>query len=274
MKIIYRYNENYSKELENKLNKLKIKFRRVIIGETFDKIIFKIVKGSLLEKEIISSLKSEPLIFVEYNNEELNNSDFLRIIPTSQKVEIINKEECFKSLCQKEDQFGIMRTYHEEQIGKIKIKNIPKGSSLYSLDTGFSHIFADSNFHDMVEKNEIKGIKFNSVGTKTVETCKEFYQLLADNIIKFDDIKLNQGMNVKIERCLICKKKRIIPIDETYQLSLNLKKAELTEDFYATEDIFGEGIPERYYIISQKLYQLIKNEKLDKNIRFVPIILN
>jgi len=274
MKIIYKYNENYSKELENKLNKLKIKFKRVTIDRIMDKITFKMVKGSLLEKEIISLLNSEPLIFVEYNNKELNDADFLRIVPTSQKVKIINKEECFGSLCQIEDQFGIIRTYHEEQMGKIKIKNVPKGSSLYSPDTGFSHIFADSNFYNMVKKNDIKGIKFNSVGTKTTETCKGFYQLLTDNIIKFDDVKLEIGMNVKIENCSICKKKRIVPIDETYQLSLKIKKSDLTEDFYATEDVFGEGIPERYYIISQKLYKLIRKEKLDKNIRFVPIILN
>jgi hypothetical protein len=47
----------------------------------------------------------------------------------------------------------------------------------------------------------------------------------------------------------------------------------LEEDFYMTEQIFGEGITERYYIISQKLYKLLVEEHMDKNVAFIPIIL-
>ena len=38
---------------------------------------------------------------------------------------------------------------------------------------------------------------------------------------------------------------------------------ELKDDFYMTEQIFGEGIPERYYIISKKLYRLMEQEHMN-----------
>ena len=88
----------------------------------------------------------------------------------------------------------------------------------------------------------------------------------------FDEIKLN-GEEV-LENCPVCKDNKRIVVGSDYQLCLNMKNKKLNDDFYMTESIWGEGIPYRFYLVSQRFYQLIKNAKMDKKVRFVPVVLN
>ena len=274
MKVIHRYNVEYSKSLEEKLIELNVSFKRKYIEGLMDNIVFELKQGSSQEKELSPFIDIDILnclTYVEYSKKELDDSLFLIMRPKLQNVEIINRDESLKSVCSEIDKFNIVRTYHVEQIDEFKVKYSLKNTTyLYSIDTGFSYIFANQKFYELVNKHEIKGINFKHVSTNKEKVCSEFYQVESSNIIKFTDI--NTEKHCKVRECKICKKKSIV-VDELFQLKLNLGKKELEEDFYMTEQIFGEGIPERYYIISQKLYKLLVEEHMDKNVAFIPIIL-
>ena len=274
MKIIHRYNKEWSRNLEEKLIELNIKYKREIIQGIMDNIIFEVTKGTTQGNEIASFVgedSSNYLTYVEYSKKELTNSEFLRIIPKLQSVEILNRDEAFESTCKEIDKHSITRTNHQKQIIPFKIKYSPKNTTcLYSIDNGFSYVFANKKFYDLANDNGITGFKFNHVHGKNGEIFNDFYQLEANNVIKFDDINIEK--HCEIRECRICKKQSII-VDELFQLSLNFYKSELKDDFYMTEQIFGEGIPERYYIISQKLYRLMEQEHMDKNVYFVPVLL-
>ena len=274
MKIIYRYNKKWSRNLEEKLIDLNIKYKREIIQGIMDNIIFEVIKGTTQENEITSFIDGDSttcLTYVEYSKKELTSCEFLRIIPKLQSVEILNYEEAFESTCKEIDKHNITRTNHQKQINHFKIKYSPKNTTcLYSINNGFSYIFANEKFYDLANDNDITGIKFNPIYRKNGEVFNDFYQLEANNVLKFDDINIEE--HCKIRQCRICKKQSII-VDELFQLSLNLYKNELKDDFYMTEQIFGEGIPERYYIISKKLYRLMEQEHMDKNVSFIPVLL-
>ena len=270
---IYRFNEEYSKILEQKLNDVKLKYEvKNILGS--NRIIFSIKDNSKYDKELELLIKNTPLVYNQFTKKELENAHLLQIVPESQKISIINGEECFEAKCIKEDKFGIKRTYHHKQVGKIKIKNVPKqdGCCLYSVDTGFSEIFARKELVELIQKYNFKGFNISSISEQKNEDCEDLYQLLSDNIIKFEEIETTN--QEKIENCPICHDYKKIIIDNTYQLHLNNKNKYLDSDFYMTDAIFGEGIPYRIYLVSQRFYQALQKENMNKKVKFVPVILN
>lgn len=268
MKSIYRYIEEYSKNLEQKLKELKIKYE---IKNFLDdeRIIFKVNES--IHNQLLSFVKTKPLIFKEYTKKELEEADYLQMIPESQKISINNLEECFQEGCVIIDENNIKRTYHKKQIKDISILNIPKDSYyFYSVDTGFSEIFAKKIIVELISKNNLTGFNMRPVYDLKNNKIDNLYQLLANKEIGFNDIKLNG--NEIVTNCPVCEKNKRIVVGNDYQLSLKNKK--LDEDFYMTEAIFGEGIPCRLYLVSQRFYKLIKKEKMDKKVKFIPVVLN
>ena len=270
---IYRFNEEYSKILEHKLNDVKLKYEiKNILGS--NRIIFSIKDNLKYDKELELLIKNTPLIFNQFTKKELENANLLQIVPESQKISIINREECFETKCIKEDKFGIKRTYHHKQVGKMEINNVPKqdGCYLYSVDTGFSEIFVRKELVELIQKNNFKGFNISPIYVNKNEECEDLYQLLSDNIIKFEEIK--KSSQEKIEHCPICHDYKKIIIDNTYQLHLNIKNKDLDSDFYMTDAVFGEGIPYRIYLVSQRFYQALQKENMNKKVKFIPVVLN
>lgn len=269
---IYRFNEEYSIILEQKLNDLKLKYEiKNILGS--NRIVFSIKDNSKDYKELELLTQRDPLIFVQFTKKELENAHLLQIVPESQKISIVNREECFETKCIKEDKFGIKRTYHHKQIDKIRIKNVPKqdGCYLYSVDTGFSEIFARKELIEFIQKNNFKGFNVSPIFEQKNEVCEDLYQLQSYNIIKFEDIVKGDK---NVESCPMCHDYKRIIIDNTYQLHLNKKDKDLDSDFYMTDAVFGEGIPYRIYLVSQRFYQALQKENMNKKIKFVPVVLN
>ena len=71
--------------------------------------------------------------------------------------------------------------------------------------------------------------------------------MTSSNILKKEDIVWGYGE--KIEKCPMCGKEQ-----------------------YVTERLFSEGFARPIYVISQKFYRLLVENKLDKNISFCPVV--
>ena len=122
----------------------------------------------------------------------------------------------------------------------------------------------------MTAQSDIRGIVFADVYSKDGKRCSEIYQLKSINEIEAEAIALGYGEQQL--SCPVCKKRQI-GLPPAYELHLNLKSEELTDDFYITSKMFGEGIEEPLYIISQKFYKLLLAEGLTGDLDVSPVIL-
>ncbi len=271
MKKKFIYRENYRNELVAFLNENKIKYtekKNEFIGMHL--LLFTLDDLQLVEK-IKEFTTNQPIIEVKYSSKELESSHLLRIHAKRQEINIINEAEAFEFDCEFIDKSGIKRAYHKKQVNFVKIDKLPKeknGSVFYSSTIGFGELFADIRFYLLCKNNNISGVQFASIYNKKGEEQNSLFQLTTDNIIPESNIVL--GNDEKIVKCPICNRNKIIP-PQAYELHLNLNCDSINQDFYITERIFNEGISEPYFLISQKLYQLLLEAGLVNDLEITPV---
>lgn len=213
----------------------------------------------------------DPIITLEFSKAELKKAKLLVIRPKRQKIEIINGKEAFAHSCTW-DTFGITRVNHEWQIGTLAIAKEPSittNTALWASDSGFSEIFADSRVYDLVSFNNLSGINFEKVLLKNGEYSNKIYQMTSKHLIQKEMIAVGHGE--KIQKCPMCGKEQF-GINSSYQLHLNNSETLVDSDFYTTDRIFGDGIAEPLFIISQRFYQLLKQNNLAGNVVFTPVV--
>lgn len=271
MKKKYFFRENYDNDLITLLNDNKIKYaekKNDFIGMHL--VVFS-VDDSQLANKIMAFAKNEPIIEVKYSPKELESSQLIRIHAKRQEIDIINELEAFDFDCKLVDKNGIGRAHHKKQIKSVKIDKLPKekkGSVLYSTTLGFGELFADARFFSICEKNNITGIQFLPVYDKKGTKLNSLWQLTTNNVIFESNIALGYGE--LITSCPVCNKKKIIS-PYAYELHLDLNRESINQDFYVTERLFGEGISEPYFLISQRLYRLLLEEGLLNDLEITPV---
>ena len=62
-----------------------------------------------------------------------------------------------------------------------------------------------------------------------------------------------------------------ITYDGDLQLRFDYKKGELDKDLYMTVPEFGCGISHLVYLISHRFYELLKENRMDRNMIFEPV---
>ncbi len=213
-----------------------------------------------------------PTKYAEYSSKDYSQSAYLMMRPKSQSVEIINPDEAFEYSCQWVNSVGIHLRKHEKQVGLITIAKEPdirKSTALWSEDTGFSVFFASKSVVDLTEEHNLAGVSFPKVKLRNGTTSENIFQMNSPNIITQDCIGMD---NLKmVETCRICGKKQFF-LDHAEQLHVDFSKMPVQSDLYLTESIFGEGEPEPLFIISQRFYQLLNENKLARNVVFTPVI--
>ncbi len=271
MKKKYLFRENYDNDLIAFLNDNKIKYtqnKNDFIGMHL--VCFSVNDPQLADK-IVKFTKNESIIEVKYSSKELESSQLVCIRAKRQEIDIVNESDAFKFDCELVDKNGIKRTYHKKQIKSVKIDKLPKrkkGSVLYSTTLGFGELFADDRFFSVCEKNKVTGIQFLPVFDKKGAKLDSLWQLTTNNVVADSDIALGYGELVI--SCPVCDKKKIIS-PYAYELHLKLNCENITQDFYVTERLFGEGISEPYFLISQHLYHLLLAEGLLKDLEITPV---
>ena len=162
----------------------------------------------------------------------------------------IENEDAFRYTCEWTSRLGEKVFQHEEQVKEVVVKKVPsmkKRNAFWCESTGFSVIFADKRIRRLAEENFLSGIEFKNVFLKNGTCSDELFQMTSSNILKKEDIVWGYGE--KIEKCPMCGKEQ-----------------------YVTERLFSEGFARPIYVISQKFYRLLVENKLDKNISFCPVV--
>ena len=178
----------------------------------------------------------------------------------------------FSFKCFRKSIFGYERYGHLEQIGDCKIKKlnlIKDHTFFYSPSTGFSMLFAKKEAYDLVINNAVTGLNTRPVYLYESLCDSGLYQLIADTRIETERIYKDETIRVK--KCPVCGKQQFV-CNSDFQLRLNGSENDMTEDFYMTDAVFGDGIPNPLFIVSKKVYTLLVENKMTSNVVFEPIL--
>lgn len=226
----------------------------------------------MILKELESMKVDSPLRFVTYTEKEISNSKYLVMRPKKQVVDIINYGEAYRYSCEWISSMGLEKVNHAEQVGTFAIRKEPSSktsTAFWVEDTGFAEVFTDKRVYELVREYSLQGIKFENVMNKKRVYSENIFQMKSPHIINMDLIEMGHGERKEV--CHICGKEQFF-IDNIYQLHLDFSKLEVQSDLYMTERMWGQGIAYPIYIISQRFYQLLKQNKLVGGISLSPVI--
>ena len=221
--------------------------------------------------EIAAEFRYKPQVNVVYAAAEINHAALLWMTPKRQSVDLLKTELSFSSLCSWKDACGMRRTHHKEQVGPLTIGKEPSvtaKTAFWASSTGFSEIFTDKRVRELAMEQDLKGVEFVNTMLRNGTFSENIFQLTAQKRIRTEDIVLGHGEKEIV--CPMCGKKQYA-FDNTYQLHLSLREEELTTDIMTTDRIFGDGIARPLYLISQRFYQLLKQNHLTANVTFEPV---
>ena len=141
----------------------------------------------------------------------------------------------------------------------------------YALEEAPVMAYSQEEVCEFMRNNNITGIQMKPVTLegKGHEIVSGLYQLCSEKVVPSEKIFIDETQ--KVGRCPICGSLKVL-CKQDYQLQLIGSALDLSDDFYMTEAIFGEGISYPLYIISQKLYQLLVCAKMSQNVIFEPVV--
>lgn len=273
MEYEYHFFKRTDAKLIEFLNEHKIEFKEKVFNQSW--VEFSICTSSPTAELHLQELKrmnvEQNYITVKFTSKELLAAELLMMRPKRQSIDIEN-EDAFHYTCKWFSRNGTEYMRHEEQVKDLVVKKIPsmkKKTAFWCESTGFSLIFADKRICELVENNSLVGIMFKKVFLKNGKYSENFFQMNTTNILKKQCIVWGHGE--KVENCPKCGKEQYV-IGNVWQLHLDFSKIETQSDMYMTERIFGGGIAEPIYVISQKFYRLLLENKLDGNVTFYPVV--
>ena len=276
MRYEYYFYELYKAQLEMYLQNKGIKYVKYeddILGGSLKFSVWSTDENyEITLKELRGLRITDPCIYVTYSASELNNAKLLVITPKKQIIDITNNEEAYKFSCEWISSVGIEKAHHMEQIGTFVIRKEPStknSTAFWSEDTGFAELFTDKRVYELVKAHSLQGITFKNVMNNNEIYSENIFQMKSPNIIDRDLIEMGHGERKGI--CHICGKEQFF-INNIYQLHLDFSKLEVQSDLYMTESMWGEGIAYPLYIISQRFYQLLKQNKLAGGITVSPVV--
>ena len=275
MRYRYYYFDRRKNEVAEFLNDNKIKYDVIDYGGDDVWLRFSIyssmANADYCTEELKKMNRKAIDVFAEYTAKEYSEAKLLWMYPYNFFVDVLNVEESIRYACSWMSRSGWEVGNHPEQICDYVIHKVPstkKTVAFHTNDTGSSDLYADYRIKQLVEEYQLKGFKFRNVYLKNGVCCDDFFQVEAPCIIKEECMEFGYGE--KVHRCPVCDRKHYY-LGNAIQLHLDLSKIEEESDLYITEGIFGDGHPGPYYIISQKLYRLLKEKKLAGKLTFRPI---
>lgn len=222
------------------------------------------------------------LFFPSYTEEERQNTKWLQIRPMTTKVDPVNDERLCKVTCIfGRNRFNVDLGRHKEQANPYEIKRPVKwgNSQFFSAALiGASSLFCDDRAKIIMDNAKLRGLRYGPVlKWKAGTIIPNIHQILPDHVIP-------DGAFVPIRdmvdyRCDMCGMQmlRVTGPCSLYGIRDCCMDPEI--DFYQTLPLFlGKqrdepvfAIP--HYIISQRAYQVLRENKMCRGVEFTPLTL-
>ena len=217
-----------------------------------------------------------PIIDVIYTKDEYNKAQWYSFRP-KYRFEYPQPEDDFayKGVSYNDSKFCNNCGGGLTQKDSFRITKTPKWGKRCFLMLNWieDEIFINTIAKDILVANNITGLNFLEViNHKKNLVFDDIHQIYVKNELKPGLLNLKQSVK-ESQNCNVCGSVKYIYSGK----GLTFKKEifdNLNYDILKTNESFGEGhICARKIIISKKLYQVIKNNSLDKDVEFEPISL-
>jgi len=141
------------------------------------------------------------------------------------------------------------------------------------LNWVYDELFISSFAKECINSNEIDGLKFmNVINHKKNTIFDDFHQIYVESKLEPGMTDLNKSV-AEYRNCNVCGSEKYIYSGRGLTFKKDVFK-HVAVDILKTYESFGEGhICGKIIIISKKLYQIIKNNGLDKDLAYEPILL-
>ncbi len=272
MELKYRYFTDYDEKLANQLKKSNIQYKHINRNSSDIKmqaLSFYLDKNQ--KKELSKGFVAVLFPFEKeytYSEEEIEKSEYLKLICENPGVEITNENQACKYKCRHKGLFGKEKSHNRQQEKPfvVKCEPVSKNKHLFVdiLDQGY--LFCDNGLIELLQSNGITGIDYWKVFINNKES-KRIFQLRGTDCIGGCDLTY---MNKKERRCKYCGEKEL---SYRYYGEPLIVSRKLTEDFYETERVFGGYNDPATYIVSSKMYHLLKDNKQARGCSFIPVMI-
>lgn len=283
-----RYRERFCQEYNKKLEKFLIENHirydiTTFLGRFPGLIIFNIYSDNPLAQKVkqqrfYKKSTINPLVYIEFTKKECLDALWLRMAPMHCKVEIINEDDAFAFTCRYSSTYEkggeeLDCAHHKYQISDFEVeKNFKwKGkANFWSLDTGLQELFMNLQTKTLIEEHALQGVEIRNF-IQNKQPSNEIFQLWTENVLPREAIVLGYGE--KEETCPMCGKKQYV-VGTDYQLHLYAKYLDIKNDIYRTHHMFGSGKAYHFYIVSNRFYRLLLDNKMTRGACFEPVALH
>lgn len=215
-----------------------------------------------------------------FSDEEMLAAPWLTVRTDCMRAESRNEEKTFRYECF-ETRYNTNGTpyeiaHHFEQVAPYELKPI-KWDAKHHVDAGcveqFFTVFCDGQVKTALESGGVKGVEFSPViwSRKKGMHLPDTYQITPLGQIPREAITIDAEQTVRRE-CPICHKERY-DFTNTMRLIVEDKYLDPKCDFYNTVRIFGFRPPHAIMVVSQKVYRILTEAELTRNLVFEPVVL-
>ena len=159
------------------------------------------------------------------------------------------------------------------QIEAFRFKRAPKWGKRFFLTTNWENdiLFVSDQAKAMIESAKVSGVTFREVKNKSgTETFPDIHQLVVHNILP-EGLVWEDSCVDEILVCDKCGRSKFAP-NGRGQFVFRKNTFDNAPDIVLSSEIFGRAhYNQRLLIVSQKIYQLITKNKMDRSLEFKPI---
>ena len=284
MTIQHHYYIKYTEKLLDFLDSKKIKYE---FSVSAGNILLDICENNKHFAEFMQFIPEDAFCTKKYvfSKKELDEAKWLTMRCTNQKFEAQSWEETFEYSCT-ETRTAInhrgkpeIHEYanHGKQIAPYQFTkaNIKWGKSSFcgTITGGRDTIFCNDNAVSVIESNGLTGLSFAPVLQHRKNVYLEnVHQLVFDNIIPDEKTQM-QGLD-KVWHCPHCGKKKYM-YNSLSRLVID-RDALGEQDFYSTEENYhywsDETRPQALFIVSQRAYRVLKENRMTGTLEFFPLL--
>lgn len=272
------YNLEWNETIESLLKENNVDYKKVEWKDTKGSVIsypdminFTISKEQPAYAEIKDFLPNPNTCWLEFTEKELKESKWLYMRSTNMKIDIQN--DAIDWLCPKNRLFNKKSMFHMTQKDIFEIKPVKWTTNNHfysSYVCGYDAMFCDDYAMNIMQQNDLKGVVFDNVlqyRNKTV--LSNTHHIKCDKILPLEAFLFDE--NCEERKCPTCGKSKY---EINHEFRIKIRKEYLDEniDFFSTPDIFSMGNVSSYTIVSNRVYTVLKNAKLTRNLNFEPVI--
>ena len=211
-----------------------------------------------------------------FTKTELLSAEWLTMRSTNDKLEALNIERTFSFSCESKEDFGygeVDTARHRIQVAPYEFRGPIKWGRNHFYSSyfgGFETIFCDDIAKSIIQSANLDGIDFLPViHYKKNNYLDNIHQIECSNVLPNESLVLNQYFKEK--KCPICGAIKY-EYDELSRLGIH-KEFLGNKDFYRTNYIFGGGYTSPFNVVSNRIYKLLVDNQIDRNIRFTPLLI-